>query len=246
MKITPTIANQQLDYLPADHPSNFVDVSLESPDQQYATLVAMIEADDAANPSPYTGTPPWGEPIDPQEYISDVQLAPTPPADLEPTANTDLLSTISDAYPSDIPEWTWFNDQQYHGLGVPPGVPNYGQPFETGHTQNVKNDPARNNYREFEWSGHPVARVARHENDFPGYNAGTSRGHGIVPIKLYMPFVTRTQQRRDQLLRELKRRGMHNLVVSDIYAPTYTEQVQVVDPSVLAPQAEIGPEGVLP
>jgi hypothetical protein len=256
MKILPTSRKAKIEYssggrfLAPNHidPGTYVDVSLQSPDQQFATLVSIVQADDDANPAPYTGTPPWGESIDPADYIPESTLQseyrPAPNFEVAPTAD-DMLSLVSDAYGPEIPEWVWFNDPQYHGLGVPPGVPNWGQPYETGHTQINLPNPAAS-YREFEWSGKPVARVSRHENAFDGYMAGQQRGHGVSPIKLYMPYVLRTQQMRDMLLKELKRRGVHNVVVSDVPSLSYTEQVQVTDPTILAPQAPIGAEGVLP
>jgi hypothetical protein len=229
-----------------------VDVSLMPPDQQYAALVAMIEENDAANPSPNTGTPPFGEPTPPEDYTSEADQANEylVAADIDqPLDDDDILSVISDAYPADIPEWDWYNDQQYYELGVPPGVPNYGQPFESGHTQITLPNPS-DGYREFEWSGHPVARVARHENNFPGYNAGQSRGHmldvrALGAIKYAAQY--NTQQTRDLLLSEIQQRGLHNVVIADVPSPTYNEQVAVVDPTVLANEPyELGEEGVLP
>ncbi len=231
-----------------DHPSNYVDISLGTPDQQFAALVSIIENADAANPAPNTHTPPFGEPIDESEYISEALqqeeylLAP----DLEAVANVDLDSVISDAYTAEIPEWDWENDDQYFGLGVPPGVPNYGQPFETGHTQITLPNPTIE-YGGFAWSGKPVARVARHENNFPGYSAGVSRRHNMPPVlKFERQAWMRTQQTRDLLLAEIQRRGIHNVVIADVPSQSYTEQVQMVDPAVMTPEYDIGEAGVLP
>jgi hypothetical protein len=228
-------------------PPGYVDVSLETPDQQFEILVGMVEANDAAAPAPRTTTPPWGEPIATDEYLSQAvqDSAYLLPPDLEPQAETDLASVIADAYPDSIPEWSWYNDDQYHGLGVPPGVENV-QPLETGHTQITLPDPTIDHGWDA-WSGKIVAaRVARHENAFPGYMAGQQRGHEVTPIKIYQPYHVRTQQARDLLLAELMKRGVHNVMLADVPSIPYTEQVAVVDPTLLQYQIEIGPEGVLP
>ena len=255
MRIQPTVAAQVIEDVPAggtQQTGMYYDVSLESPAQQTQVLVSMLEADDAMNPSPDTQTPPWGEPVDPSEFTSDTVLEesymPTP--DMQAAADYDPFDTLSEAPSSDIPEWTWENDPQYHGLGVPPGVPNYNQPVESGHTQiTVPNPSAENGWDE--WSGRPkIARVARQENMFRGYNAGTSRGHMIDVANLQNRNSATYEnnllwQRRNGLMIELQRRGLHNAVVSDVPAPTFTEEVVPIDPTSYM-QGEIGPEGVLP
>lgn len=232
----------------AEQPEYWVDVSLENPDQQFEYLVGMIENYDQISPSPFTGTPPWGEPVDPSDFISDAVLEENylPAPDVEAAAAADLDALQNDAAVIDIPERTWWNDDQYMGLGVPPGVQNTGQAIETGHTQIIRNDPAAEHGWDA-WSGRPqLARVARHENSFPQYSAGTSRGHEVAVEKFVVPYAFRTQQYRDLLLSELNRRGIHNVVIADVPSVPYTEEVAVVDPTVLAPQPDIGPEGVLP
>lgn len=236
-------------YTPAGHPSDFVDLSLETPDQQFQALTAMLEADDAANPAPMTYTPPYGEPIPENEYVSDAVLesAYMPAPDVEAAAAADLPALFEDAYGVSIPEWDWENDDQYFGLGVPPGVPNYGQPIESGHSQIIRPNPSAELGWDA-WSGRAIlARVARHENDFKRYNAGTSRGHALPPEKWLGrgPGVMFTQQQRDLMLAEIQRRGKHNVVVQYVSPPSYTDQVLAVDPTAYA-SPEIGPEGVLP
>lgn len=241
--------HQQNPYVNVD---STYDIDLLPPSGQFEALVNMIEAIDAAYPPPYTQTPPWGEPT-PQgeltpEAVIDAAYMPTP----QPQGFTDdeLLTVISDAYTSDIPEWNWENDPQYYGLGVPPGVPNFNQPFETGHSQIVVLNPAAENGWD-EWSGKPkLARVARHENDFKGYNAGTSRGH-MVNVA-YLQANARqsaqyfTQQHRDLLLATLQKRGLHGYVVQDVPQMSYTDQVQWVDPATSGADAPyIGEEGIL-
>lgn len=225
----------------------YIDVSLATPDEQFNALTAMLESDDGRQPAPNTHTPPYGETISLSEYVPDATLEANylPPPDFDAQADTELLSVISDAPPVDIPEWDWENDPQYFGLGVPPGVPNDG-PVESGHSQIILANPSAE-YGMLAWSGKPVARVARHENDFKGYSAGTSRGHERAVEKISREQAGhRTQQARDLLLAEVQRRGIHNVVVADIAPEPYTQQVVMVDPSALAPQPEIGPEGVLP
>lgn len=238
-------------YTPAGHPSDFIDLSLETPDQQFNALSAMLEAEDAASPAPDTTTPPFGEPTDPDEYIPEVVLEQNymPAPDVDAVAVSDVPSLLQDAYGADIPEWDWENDDQYFGLGVPPGVPNYGQPIESGHSQIVRPNPSAELGWD-QWSGKfVIARVPRHENNFTRYNAGTSRGHSLPPEKWLgrgpstMPLFT--QQQRDLMLSEIQRRGKHNVVVQYVSPPAYTDQVLVVDPTVYA-SPEIGPEGVLP
>jgi hypothetical protein len=231
-----------------DHPTSYVDISLATPDQQYAALVSVIESADAANPAPNTRTPPFGEPIDESEYIAQAlqheEYLPAP--DLEAMAGVDLDLVINDAWPADIPEWDWYNDQQYHGLGVPPGVPNWGQPIESGHSQVILHNPTAELGWD-EWSGRPkLARVARMENNFPGYSAGVNRRHNMPPvIKNDRQAWMRTQQARDLLLAEVQRRGIHNVVIVDVPAQPYTEQVAMVDPSMAPPEIEYGAEGIL-
>lgn len=231
-------------------PLGYVDVSVQTPDDQFQTLVNIIEADDAANPAPDTSTPPWGEPTDESEWLSqqDLDRAYMPLPDIEASVEADLPSVIADAYGNEIPRWTWQNDDQYYGLGVPPGVENV-QPYESGHTQITLPDPSSEHGWD-SWSGRPIAaRVARHENDFPGYMAGQQRGHNIRPLKFHTPYYVRTQQNRDLLLAEIQRRGIHNVVIAGVPAVPYSDQVQVVDPT-LEPMSyyadTIPEEGVLP
>lgn len=233
---------------PTPTPSQYVDVSTESPDVQFQALSGMLEANDAAAPAPYTGTPPFGEPTPYDEYLhdadlqNDYMLAP----DMHSVANTDVLSTISDAFPMEYPGTDWENDDQYFGTGVPPGIPNYGQPIETGHSQIIRNNPAAELGWDA-WSGKlSIARVARHENNFTRYNAGNSRGHMVKTLRGIQPYYVRTQQMRDLLLSEIQRRGIHNVVVADAPAQGYTEQVNTIDPTLPFYQGHIGEEGVLP
>jgi hypothetical protein len=243
--VIPTIATQEIGYV------GYVDVSLESPDAQFQALSDMLAADDAANPSPNSNTPPWGEPTPESEYLPEAVLEESyiPLADVaQPLDDEEVLSVISDAPTSDIPEWDWENDDQYYGLGVPPGVPNYGQPIESGHTQiTVPNPSAELGWDA--WSGKfTIARVARHENGFSRYNAGTSRGHmlPIADLQDRNSAVVQTNQVRDLLLAEVKKRGVHNVVVDTPLPVPYTDQVVAVDPQALAVEPDIGPEGVLP
>jgi hypothetical protein len=238
-------------YSPAGVTSYDVDISLLAPDEQYEYLVAMIENIDAAYPAPYTMTPPYGEPIPTEEIASQavIDMATDGPA-ASPQGYTDdeLLPIISDAHDSTFPAPDWENDPQYYGLGVPPGVPNWNQPVETGHSQiNLPNPAGENGWDE--WSGKPkIARVARHENDFKGYNKGTSRGHmvNVWALQGKGSAVYFTQQRRDLLLSEIKKRGLHNLVVQDVPQVSHTDQVQWVDPSSYGANAPvIGEVGVL-
>lgn len=248
------LAGTDLDFFPGpgtnqpDPVPGFVDVSLESPGQQFAILEQILADADEQAPAPFTGTPPWDEYQMPDDYLSDGTLeenyiiAP----DLEANAEVDVQSLVRDAYPDDIPEREWWNDDQYHGLAVPPGMENLDQPIESGHTQITPPDPSAEQGWDA-WSGRPqLARVARQFNSFPLYNAGQNRGHGVVPEKMEMPYVLQTQQYRDLLLAELKRRGVHNVVVADVPSVPFTEQVLVTDPMDLAPEAPIGPEGVMP
>ena len=239
---------EQISATGTNAPPLYVDVSMLSPDDQFNALATYLEQGDAANPAPFTGTPPWSEGIHPDELIPDTILAEeyTPNPDVEAQANQDLQRRVRDAYEPDISVPYREPDDQYGGLGVPPGPPNLDQPIESGHTQINRQDPSAG-HGEFAWSGKPaLARVARMFNGFPSYNAGQSRGHGVVPIKQDVPYVWLTQQYRDLLLAELKRRGVHNVVVSDIPSVPYTQQVLATDPTILAAEAPIGPEGVLP
>lgn len=225
----------------------YVDVSLLSPDQQFAALTAYLESADAMNPAPFTGTPPWTEGIHPDELInpSIIQEEYVIPPDVESMAAQDLQQRIRDAYEPETYVPYMEPDDQYGGLGVPPGPPNLDQPIEYGDTQIIRNNPAAC-HGDKAWSGAPaLARVARMFNGFPSYNAGQSRGHGVVPVKMEVPYVWLTQQYRDLLLAELKQRGVHNVVVSDIPSVPYTQQVLQVDPSVMTAEAPIGPEGVV-
>lgn len=254
MRIFPTVANsnpQTQDTGPAGSPVTAYtpfDLSELTPDEQFAALSTILELDDAANPAPNTGTPPFGESIPEAEYISDYQLQESylPMADVEAGASDELLSIISDAAPMDGPEWTWENDPQYYGLGVPPGVPNYGQPIETGHSQIILPNPGSEVGWDA-WSGKPMlARVARHENLFLGYSAGTNRGHGVRTHKVSAEYAYRTQQARDLLLSEIQRRGIHNVVIDPNRPDPYTDQVAQYDTRYIVDEPEIGPEGVLP
>lgn len=211
------------------------DVSMGTPADQYAALVAMIEGQEAAFPAPYTNTPPYGEPTPVQELMPEsvIDGAYKPAADLQGYTDDELLPIISDAYPSDFPAPEWENDPQYFGLGVPPGVPAWDQPIESGHTQIIVPNPAAEVGWD-EWSGKPkLARVARHENDFKGYGKGASRGH-MIDVRALQgkdSAVYFTQQQRDLMLSELQKRGIHNVVVQDVPAQTYTDQVTWVDPA---------------
>lgn len=227
----------------------YIDPSIGTPEQQYATLVGMLEAADAKSPAPQSGSS-YEESIPEDEYINDTVLNSEylPPADLEVQAEADIGDVISGAPTSEFPHPYWENDDQYHGLGVPPGVPNYGQPIETGHSQiNLPNPGSE--VGTFAWSGAiTLARVARHENGFKSYQKGCNRGHGVRPEKFTVPYVLRTQQGRDMLLIALKKRGLHNKVVDDVPAQTYNEQVLTIDPYAYQTMGngEIGAEGVLP
>lgn len=230
-------------------PAQFIDPSLESPDNQFAYLVDMLEVDDALNPAPYEASPPWGESTELDEYLPESVLEESyePAPDLQSAAAADLISVISDAFTYDIPERLWENDDQYHGLGVPPGVENVDQPYESGHTQINVIDPSAEHGWDA-WTGRPqLARVARMENHFWGYSAGVHRRFGDYPVeKLEMPYVLQTQQFRDLLLAEIKARGQHGMIVKQVPSLPYTEEVLAIDPSVLTPEPDIGPEGVLP
>lgn len=226
----------------------YVDVSLLNSDGQYNALVALLEEDDADQPTQFTGTPPWTEGIDPDEVIPEyvIDQAYHPPADVEAQATQDLQQRVRDAYEPFVSRPWNEPDDQYGGLGVPPGPPNLNQPIELGPTQIVRNVPGAS-HGDMAWSGAPaLARVARMFNGFPSYNAGTSRGHGIAPGRTTRPLVYFTQQYRDLLLAELKKRGVHNVVIDDVPSVPYTYQVQSVDPTTLAYEPVIGAEGVLP
>lgn len=227
----------------------YYDVSLESPDQQFAALVGMIEAADAQAPAPFTGTPPWGEPTDEdliEPAIFTEQASYGPPADVEAAATTDVLALTRDAFPLDFPAPHWWNDDQLDGLGVAPGPLNDAQPIESGHTQIVLLNPAAEQGWDA-WSGRtPLARVARQFNNFPGYSADVNRRHGYPAEKYDEPLAPQTQQYRDLLLAELKVRGIHNVLIADVPSVPFTEQVMVENPLDLMPEPAIGPEGVLP
>lgn len=233
----------------------FPDPSLESPDGQTGYLEQMLAFNDYENPAPNT-TPTGGmhggrEGISPEEFIPDGVLAENyePAPELDAAANTELISVISDAGSQEFPAFHWENDDQYHGLGVPPGIENLDQPVEYGGTQAIPINPAA----EHGWEnragfGKPaLARVARMENHFRDYSAGVKRRMGDTPVeKFEQPLALQTQMYRDMLLVELKRRGVHNVVVSDVPSVPFTDEVLQVDPTVLTPEAPIGPEGVLP
>ncbi len=228
-----------------------VDISALSPDRQYLYLVGELEADDLLHPAPFTGSPPWGE-YDYSESAPDVSEAVMseqfiPPADLESAAGADLETDIEDAAPPDGPAWTWYNDDQRQGAGVPPGVPGWAdQPIESGHTQIVLIDPsAEQGWDAF--TGKPyLPRLAFHGNDFPAYQASQSRGHGIPVEKMVVPLVLQTQQKRNQLFAALKRKGVHNVVVSDVPSVSNTDNTTPIDPLSQPREAPIGPEGVMP
>lgn len=256
------------------------------PNGQYQALVALLEADDAANPAPFTGTPPWNESSPPEEQVPEtvLQEAWKPYADLDPWAgelpnvsgpgipvpqqpgepanlpfmaynathgqendtHASPISRLRDPYERGYPSTDVANSPQYFGLGVPPGMQAIDQPFETGHTQNIRPDSSMN-AGFFAWSGKPaLARTARHENDdYGGYGADVDRHFGErKPIKLEMPLVYQTQQYRDLLLSELKRRGVHEVVIADVPSVPFTEEVVVRDPSVLVQEPDLGDEGV--
>jgi len=226
----------------------YVDVSLLTPDGQFNALAQYLEDCDSMNPAPFTGTPPWTEGIEPGEVIPpqilDDQYVVKP--DIEAQATQDLQQRVRDAYEpfTFVPDHEL--DDQYGGLGVPPGPPNLDQPVEYGNTQIVRNNPAAC-HGDTAWSGRPaVARVARMFNGFPGYNAGTSRGHGIAPLKTTTPLVYFTQQYRDMLISELRNRAPHSVVIADVPSVPWTEQVTPYDPTQMATESPIGAEGVLP
>lgn len=231
-------------------PLEYMDVSLESPDQQFQMLTQLIEDADQAHPTAFTGTPPWGEstPVDdltpPVVEMNAYMVAP----DLEQTDDAlgDPLVRVRDPFPLDYPGTDWVNDPQQDGLGVPPGMPQYWQPVESGHTQIIRNNPAAENGWD-QWSGRSaVARTPHMQSDNPFYALGVNRRHGVAALKLVMPYVLLTQQYRDMLLAELKRRGIHGVVISDVPSVPFTENVIPVDPLDLVPEAPIGREGVLP
>lgn len=257
-RIVPTVELQQLRAQRAGgvqsaapgqfDPIPYQDTTFLTPDEQFNVLSLMLENADAMNPAPLTNTPPWGEPIPQEEYVPESILDHNyiHVADLEPTANVDLYHVQNDAPPLDIPEWTWENDGQYYGLGVPPGVPNWSQPIESGHSQIILHNPSSELGWD-EWSGRPkLARVARMENYFSGYRAGQSTGHNIVTAKISAMHALRMQQARDLLLAEIQRRGIHNVQIQPVAAVSYTDQVTPVDASSSYHEMEIGPEGVLP
>lgn len=226
-----------------------IDASAEPPANQHAYLVAMLELDDWQHPAGGQPVPPYGEPTDLDEYISETVLEESyrPLADVEAAADADLLGQVSDAFPADYPAPFAENDPQYFGLGVPPGIENLDQPIEFGRTQAVPEIPSEVHGWDA-WSGRPqLARVARHENYFRDYNDQIHRRMGEYPVeKLEMPLVYQTQQYRDMMLVELKRRGVHEAVVSDVSSVPFTAEVLQIDPLALAVEAPIGPEGVLP
>ena len=256
------------------------------PAAQYSMLSSVLAAGDAANPAPFTGTPPWDEYTEPDEITPDVVLqeaygpfpsmdpwagsvpnivgsgVPVPqrpgePANLPYIDYTDThgqqnnalaspLERLRENYPMAYPSTDDVNSPQYFGLGVPPGTQAIDQPFETGHTQNVRPDSSKNAGL-FAWSGKPaLARVARHENDdYGGYGADVDRHFGERSVmKLEMPLVYQTQQYRDLLLSELKRRGVHNVVVADVPSVPYTAVAMVTDPWALVQEPDLGEEGV--
>lgn len=232
-------------------PVQYVDVSLATPDQQFEALAGILANNDLSHPAPVTSTPPWGEEsAPPSDWITERQLAESylPVPDLETDAQVDVLDTLANPWPIEFFEFDHNADPQYHGLGVPPGVQNLDQPVESGHTQITPNNPSAEAGWDA-WSGrNAVARVSRHENDFPRYGADVDRHYGArAPIKLEMPYALLTQQYRDMLLAELKRRGVHNVVIADVPSVPFTEQIAVTDPTILNDwSADIGPEGLLP
>lgn len=239
-------------------PVDSYDISLLPPDQQYDALVMIMESIDSAYPAPYTNTPPYGEPTPVQELQTEQEIEGElyPAADLQGITDDELLTDISDAYGHIFPAPEWANDPQYYGLGVPPGTPAWDQPYETGHSQIILPNPAAERGWDA-WSGKPeLSRTARHENDFPapgggkGYNAGTSRGHMVNTAWLQANSKQApdyfTQQRRDLLLSELMRRGIHNRIVQDVPAVTYSDQIPWIDPATSgANEPTISEAGVL-
>ena len=227
----------------------YVDVSLLNSDGQFNALVALLEQDDADQPAPFTGTPPWGEQLLDTSDIVDQSILDEkylPLADVEAQATQDLQQRVRDAYEPYVFVPVHELDDQYGGLGVPPGPPNLDQPVESGHSQIVRNDPSAC-HGDTAWSGRPaIARVARMFNAFPSYMRGQQRGHGVSPVRTTTPYVDWTQQRRDMLILELRNRAQHGRVIQYIPSVPWTDQVDAVDPTVLAPEAPIGPEGVLP
>jgi hypothetical protein len=227
----------------------YVDVSLLNPDGQFNALVALLEQEDADQPAPFTGTPPWGEQLLDTSDILDQSILDEhylPRADVEAQATQDLQQRVRDAYEPFVSVPVHELDDQYGGLGVPPGPPNLDQPVESGHSQIVRNDPSAC-HGDTAWSGRPaVARVARMFNGFPGYMRGQQRGHGVSPVRTTTPLVNWTQQRRDMLILELRQRAQHGQVIQYIPSVPWTDQVDAVDPTAFAPESPIGPEGVLP
>jgi len=82
-------------------------------------------------------------------------------------------------------------------------------------------------------------------NNFPSYNAGTSRGHGVAPVRTVTPLVEFTQQRRDMLIAAIRNHNaQHGVVIADVPSVPWTDQVVAFDPAALAVEAPIGAEGV--
>jgi hypothetical protein len=231
----------------APSPGAYVDVSLMTPEQQYQALRNLFQNADQAAPAPDTFTPPDGEYIEEDEVIDpfyvDQTWAPAPDFTVDPEALQDIFS---EAPGPDIPVREWYNDPQVHGLGVPPGYEN-DQYFESGHTQIVVPNPSDEQGWD-EWSGRvPMARVAQMQNNFPMYSAGVNRGLGERSAYIVdVPYVLLTQQYRDLLLSEIKRRGVHNVVIGDVPSIPYSQQVNIIDPISLTPEPDIGQEGIPP
>lgn len=227
------------------------DLGAASPNAQFQALTDLLEASDIAHPAPFTGTPPWGEPTPDWDILPPaVELAEyMPAADLEQTDDPlgDPLSRVRDPFPLEYPGTDWYNDDQMMGLAVPPGAPNLAQPVESGHTQNVRHDPSAEAGWDA-WSGrYPIARVPRYLSTNPFYSRDVNRRHGVAVEKMEMPYALLTQQYRDLLLSELKRRGVHNVVIAEVPSVPFTEQVTMVDPAdYYFTEAPIGREGVLP
>lgn len=223
----------------------YMDVSMMAPESQYEYLVSLLAAEDYAHPAQDTMSPPAGEYTDPvfivDETVIDHAYMPSPDFSTDADAVDDIFQY---APGPDIPERVWWNDPQFHGLGVPPGFTN-DQPFESGHTQITLPNPSEEQGWDA-WSGRaPMARTAYMGNSFPGYGHDVNRNFGERRVLKYsMPLVLQTQQYRDLLLSEIKVRGQHTVVVDDVASVPYTQQVQSINPLELDYGAPIGEEGV--
>lgn len=214
-----------------------------TPDEQRAALEQQLALDDAMMPVPvvFTGQ---GIPTEQQVPESVIDSNMLVAADLVALDRRALLNEAPEAYTTMAEDW--YNDDQFFGLGVPPGVPN-DQPFESGASQAVQIVPSLEAGWDA-WSGRAFPPpVARMENAFPGYNAGTSRGH-VPAVEKYWGgnWNASNEIMRQMILTELYKRGVHNVVIANVEAVPYTETVLQVDPSVYGTGVPIGAEGVVP